>query len=41
MADLTVDVDGLDASQQLLRDNIRRYLAGEPLRFVCDKRLGY
>ncbi|HBD37678.1 MAG TPA: acyl-CoA dehydrogenase, partial [Cupriavidus sp.] len=26
MADLTVDVDGLDASQQLLRDNIRRYL---------------
>ncbi len=22
-------------------DNIRRYLAGEPLRFVCDKRLGY
>ena len=22
-------------------DNIRRYLAGEPLRFVCDKSLGY
>ncbi|WP_321912197.1 acyl-CoA dehydrogenase [Paraburkholderia sp. J11-2] len=26
MADLDCDVDGLDSSQQLLRDNIRRYL---------------
>ncbi|MGT2492119.1 hypothetical protein ACU4GD_20345 [Cupriavidus basilensis] len=26
MADPMVDVDGLDAGQQLLRDNIRRYL---------------
>ena len=22
-------------------DNLRRYVAGEPLRFICDKKLGY
>jgi phosphoglycerate dehydrogenase-like enzyme len=30
-----------DRGQQILRENLRRFLAGEPLLNVCDKRAGY
>jgi phosphoglycerate dehydrogenase-like enzyme len=30
-----------ERAQQILRENIRRFLAGDPLMNVCDKRAGY
>ncbi len=30
-----------ERGQQILRENIRRFIAGEPLMNVCDKRAGY
>ena len=30
-----------ERGQQILRENVRRFLAGEPLMNVCDKRAGF
>ncbi len=43
---ITPDTAGLtdklrDRHYKLFSDNLRRYLAGQPLRFVVDKQKGY
>jgi phosphoglycerate dehydrogenase-like enzyme len=39
--DRTTDPDWLDLSAQLFVENFRRFVHGEPLKNVVDKRAGY
>jgi phosphoglycerate dehydrogenase-like enzyme len=39
--DRTVDPDWLELSMQLFVTNLQRYIAGEPLENIVDKKAGY